>query len=50
MRQEAEEIAKKMTYLELSVSRSFMDEFVSGLFIPHTHTDDFPSVESLMRK
>lgn len=50
MRQEAEEIAEKMTYLELSVSRSFMDEFVSGLFIPHTHTDDFPSVEALMKK
>ncbi|MEK6576925.1 MAG: ASKHA domain-containing protein, partial [Nitrospirota bacterium] len=32
----AEEIAKKMTYIELSVSRSFMDEYVSALFLPHT--------------
>ncbi len=50
MRQEAEEIAKKMTYLELSVSRSFMDEYVSGIFIPHTNIDTFPSVKKLMKK
>ncbi len=48
MRDEAEEIAKRMTYLELSVSRSFMDEFMSGLFIPHTEINDFPSVKKLM--
>ncbi|MEK6528730.1 MAG: ASKHA domain-containing protein, partial [Nitrospirota bacterium] len=50
MRQEAEEIAKKMTYLELSVSRSFMDEYVSGLFIPHTNMSFFPNVRKLMKK
>lgn len=50
MRQEAEEIAKKMTYLELSVSRSFMDEYVSGLFIPHTNMSFFPNVKKLMKK
>ncbi len=50
MRDEAEDIVKKMTYLELSVSKSFMDEFVSGLFIPHTHIEDFPSVSAVMRK
>ncbi|MBI5676822.1 MAG: DUF4445 domain-containing protein [Nitrospirae bacterium] len=48
MRAEAEEIAKRMTYLELSVSRSFMDEFMSGLFIPHTEMNNFPSVKALM--
>ncbi|MBI5195350.1 MAG: DUF4445 domain-containing protein [Nitrospirae bacterium] len=48
MREEAEEIARKMTYLELSVSRSFMDEYVSGLFIPHTNMEAFPSVKKLM--
>lgn len=48
MRDEAEDIAKKMTYLELSVSRSFMDEFMSGLFIPHTEINNFPSVKNLM--
>ena len=50
MRDEAEEIAKRMTYLELSVSRSFMDEFMSGLFIPHTEMNNFPSVKALMKK
>jgi uncharacterized 2Fe-2S/4Fe-4S cluster protein (DUF4445 family) len=50
MREEAEEISKKMTYLELSVSRSFMDEYVSGLFIPHTNVDAFPSVKKLIKK
>jgi uncharacterized 2Fe-2S/4Fe-4S cluster protein (DUF4445 family) len=50
MREEIEEIAKKMTYLELSVSRSFMDEYVSGIFIPHTNIDAFPNVKKLMKK
>ncbi|MDP3297008.1 MAG: ASKHA domain-containing protein [Thermodesulfovibrionia bacterium] len=50
MREEAEEIARKMTYLELSVSRSFMDEYVSALFIPHTNIDAFSSVKKLMKK
>ncbi len=49
MREEAEEIAKKMTYLELSVSRSFMDEYVSGLFLPHTNIDAFPNARKLMK-
>lgn len=50
LRADAEEISRKMTYLELSVSRSFMDEYVSGLFIPHTNIDDFPSVKELMKQ
>ncbi len=47
---EAEEISRQMTYLELSVSSSFMDEYMSGLFIPHTNIDAFPGVKSLMSK
>ncbi|MBI5745956.1 MAG: DUF4445 domain-containing protein [Nitrospirae bacterium] len=45
----AEEIAKKMTYIELSVSRSFMDEYVSALFLPHTNIAAFPSVQGLLK-
>ncbi|MBS4026054.1 MAG: DUF4445 domain-containing protein [Clostridia bacterium] len=41
---EAEEIGRKMTYLELSVGNTFMDEFVSALFLPHTDLSQFPSV------
>ena len=50
LRSEAEDIAKKMTYIELSVSHSFMSEYISGLFIPHTNIDSFPSVKKLMTK
>jgi uncharacterized 2Fe-2S/4Fe-4S cluster protein (DUF4445 family) len=50
LRAEAEEIAKKMTYIELSVSHSFMNEYISGLFIPHTNIDAFPGVKKLMEK
>ena len=44
LRHEAEEIAKKMTYVELSVSHSFMDEYMAALFLPHTNLDAFPTV------
>jgi uncharacterized 2Fe-2S/4Fe-4S cluster protein (DUF4445 family) len=45
LRHEAEEIAKKMTCIELSVSHSFMDEYLSALFLPHTNLDAFPTVK-----
>jgi uncharacterized 2Fe-2S/4Fe-4S cluster protein (DUF4445 family) len=50
LRGEAEEISGKMTYLELSVSNAFMDEYVSGLFIPHTNIDAFPGVKELLKQ
>ena len=50
MRREAEEIASKMTYMELSVSRGFMDEYMSALFLPHTNLDLFPTVRDLYKK
>lgn len=43
---EAAELGKKMTYIELSVGTTFMDEFVSALFLPHTDLSLFPSVKS----
>lgn len=49
LRKEAEEIASKMTYIELSASRMFMDEYVSALFLPHTNMDLFPSVASRLK-
>ena len=42
---EAAELSRKMTYVELSVGTTFMDEFVSALFLPHTDLSLFPSVE-----
>ncbi len=44
--QEAQELARKMTYIELSVGNVFMDEFVSATFIPHTDLSLFPSVSA----
>lgn len=44
LRQDAETIADKMTYVELSVSGHYMDEYVAGLFLPHTDLTAFPSV------
>jgi len=49
MREEAEEIAGKMTNVELSVSRRFMDEYVSALFLPHTDMRQFPTVKTLLK-
>jgi len=43
--EEVKEVARKMTYLELSVGTTFMEEFVSASFIPHTDLHLFPSVE-----
>ncbi len=42
---EAEKIAKKMTYIELSVEPGYMDEYVSALFFPHTDLARFPTVK-----
>jgi len=39
------EVSRNMTYMELSVVPSYMDEFVASCFIPHTDASMFPSVE-----
>lgn len=49
LRKEAEDIASKMTYLELSVYRSFMDEYMSALFLPHTDMSQFPTAAGMMK-
>ncbi|MCI9486251.1 MAG: DUF4445 domain-containing protein [Lachnospiraceae bacterium] len=38
------ELAQNMTYLELSTTPGYMDEFVAACFIPHTNSSLFPSV------
>jgi uncharacterized 2Fe-2S/4Fe-4S cluster protein (DUF4445 family) len=48
-RQRVAEVAKSMTYLELSADSSFHDEWMSALFLPHTHITDFPSVMELLK-
>ena len=39
------ELAKNMTYMELSTTPGYMDEFVSACFIPHTNSNLFPNVK-----
>jgi uncharacterized 2Fe-2S/4Fe-4S cluster protein (DUF4445 family) len=43
-RERMEELAGRMTNLELSMMPGYMDRYVSGLFIPHTDLRLFPSV------
>ncbi|MFQ6039310.1 MAG: ASKHA domain-containing protein [Candidatus Poribacteria bacterium] len=42
----AEEIANKMTYIELSADNTFMEQFTAAIFLPHTDMSLFPSVEA----
>jgi len=49
-RQRVTEIAKRMTYIELSADNSFYDAFTSALFLPHTDLDKFPSVAQALEK
>jgi uncharacterized 2Fe-2S/4Fe-4S cluster protein (DUF4445 family) len=44
---DAERIARKMTNIELSEDHSFMDNYVAGMFLPHTDAGLFP--ETLAR-
>jgi uncharacterized 2Fe-2S/4Fe-4S cluster protein (DUF4445 family) len=47
---EAEKLSDQMTYIELSVGNTFMDEFVSATFIPHTDMSLFPSVSKRLEQ
>jgi uncharacterized 2Fe-2S/4Fe-4S cluster protein (DUF4445 family) len=49
-REQITEIAKRMTYVELSADNSFYESFTSALFLPHTDMSKFPSVEAALNK
>jgi uncharacterized 2Fe-2S/4Fe-4S cluster protein (DUF4445 family) len=40
----AEDIARNITYFELSVEPGYMDEYMAALFFPHTDLSRFPSI------
>jgi len=44
------DIARSMTYVELSMEPRFMDSYVASLFLPHTDETLFPSVAELLGK
>ena len=48
MRHDVLDVAAKMTYLELSADNSFMDDYTSALFLPHTDLGTFPTVRDLL--
>ena len=41
----AGDIARKITYFELSVEPGYMDEYMAALFFPHTDLTRFPSIK-----
>ena len=45
--QRIDQIAKQMTYIELSADNTFFDAFMSALFLPHTDLSLFPTVGKL---
>jgi uncharacterized 2Fe-2S/4Fe-4S cluster protein (DUF4445 family) len=44
------EIARRMTYIELSADNTFYDAFMSAMFLPHTDMAKFPTVEAAFGK
>lgn len=48
-RARAAEVARKMTYRELSVDAGFMEEYVSAMFFPHTDRGRFPRACAALR-
>ena len=49
-RDEALEVHRSMTYLELTTNASFFDRFTSASFLPHTDLAQFPSMELAPRR
>ena len=47
---QTDEIADKITYLELSINMKFTDKYIAGLFLPYTDLADFPNVEAMVYK
>lgn len=41
-----QEIGSEITYVELSVYPTYMDEFISACFLPHTNIEQFPTIKS----
>ncbi len=44
------ELSRRMTYVELSTTPAYMDQYMGALFLPHTDMDRFPSVKRLARR
>jgi uncharacterized 2Fe-2S/4Fe-4S cluster protein (DUF4445 family) len=45
---ECEEVARNITYIELSTNFKFMNRYIASLFLPHTNIEEFPSVVRIL--
>lgn len=43
-RQQQLQLAKRMTYMELSTDPSYMEQYTGAMFLPHTNEDLFPNI------
>ena len=43
-RQRQLDLARRMTYMELTTDPAYMDQYTGALFLPHTDPRRFPSV------
>ena len=43
--EEVKEVAKKVTYFELSIESAYMDEYMAAMFFPHTDSSRFINVD-----
>jgi len=50
MREKAEEISRRIEYVELAADPSFEQEFMKALYFPHKELDRFPTVDQLLAK
>jgi len=49
-RQKMRDLARKMTYIELSADNTFYNAFTAALFLPHTEMHRFPSVAEVWER
>ena len=49
-RKTAKTVCNAMTYLDFSTNISFMDEFTSALFLPHTNMEQFPTIMAKLKE
>jgi uncharacterized 2Fe-2S/4Fe-4S cluster protein (DUF4445 family) len=47
---DARRVARMITNFELSENNDFMDNYIAALFLPHTNTDEFPTVSKKLTK
>jgi uncharacterized 2Fe-2S/4Fe-4S cluster protein (DUF4445 family) len=47
---DARRVARMITNFELSENTDFMNNYVAALFLPHTNTSEFPTVNKKLTR